>query len=556
MACVLEERLYQGLRFEGDLLLLTPQNWQQVLKYGKPDFLLMESIWETATGHWHMGQCPNAPGRDELLEMVSLAKKFSIPTVYWITKGHEYHEHYKDFSKNFDQVFCADPQEVRLLQTEGIQAEILLPCVQQAIYNPFRHYADYNAFSLGILYDGWADLDRMTDDLTVLKEIKPYGLNIIDSRYQIFRNRLNVLPEYRDCILGCVSEQSRIQALRYAKAYITLDKTLSTQTTQQWMTLEAAASRLPVIHHGTFPENDVRKGCAIEQPDEMEFLVEFVRFQEDDLYRERLAHLGWRRTLQEHTFAHRIQKICKTIGIDHDWEEYPKASLITPTFRREFLPRCFQTFGHQTYPNKELVLVFNGKDAPSYTELGLDTPRNDVKIFNVPSEMFAGACLNLGNMLSDGKFCFRVDDDDEYAENYILDMILLGKCVDADFFGKPPAPIYFENEKSLYMRKKSFSLCIIDPESLRNKQLIGGNSFTGSKKMFDVIFFDNNSYGAADTNLLQKICAKEITIAIMDIFNIAAERRDDTQTHTWKIDSQLIKNKSLIIYKNHFETKI
>jgi hypothetical protein len=106
------------------------------------------------------------------------------------------------------------------------------------------------------------------------------------------------------------------------------------------------------------------------------------------------------------------------------------------------------------------------------------------------------------------------------------------------------------------MRKKSFSLCIIDPESLGNKQLIGGNSFTGSKKMFDVIFFDNNSYGAADTNLLQKICAKEITIAIMDIFNIAAERRDDTQTHTWKIDSQLIKNKSLIIYKNHFETKI
>ena len=169
IACVVEDRLYHGLRYEAEVLLLTPTNWKQLLAYGRPDFLLMESIWKTATGHWHMGQCLGSNEREELLRILATAQTMSIPTVFWITKGHEYHEHYKEFSKHFDYVFCADFIEAERLRSEGIAAEILLPCVQPATHNPFRHYKDYNACDLGIIYDGWADLDRMTEDLCVLK---------------------------------------------------------------------------------------------------------------------------------------------------------------------------------------------------------------------------------------------------------------------------------------------------------------------------------------------------------------------------------------------------
>ncbi|PTN33802.1 glycosyltransferase [Desulfonatronum sp. SC1] len=549
IACVVEDRLYHGLRFEGQVMLLTPANWKHVLKYGKPDFLLMESIWNTATGNWHMGQCPNAPSRNELLEMVSLARKLSIPTVFWITKGHEYHEHYKDFARHFNHVFCADPKETELLRAEDLKAEDLLPCVQPAIYNPFRHYEDYNVFNLDMLYDGWADLDRMADELNFLQEVKPYGLNIIESRYQIFRRRMDALPEFKDCILGCVTEQSRIQALRYAKAYITLDKTLSTRITQQWKTLEAAACRLPVVHRGSLSEDDVRKDVVIECPDQMKFLVEFVRFREDDLYRERLGHLGWRKAFQEHTFAHRIRKICKTIGIEHDWVEYPKASLITPTFRREHLPRCLQTFKQQTYPNKELVLVFNGDELPKHTDLCLDKTRDDIKISNVPGEMFAGACLNQGRALAEGEYFFRVDDDDQYGTNYILDMILQARCIDADIFGKPPAPIYFEGEDEIYMRGDTITLRVIHPELLTKKLWIGGNSFAGRRKVFSDFFFDDCSFGAADTCFLYRIREKkDYVIALMDHLNLVAERRNDQQSHTWKINPQVIKSKYFVTY--------
>ncbi|MGH8605201.1 MAG: hypothetical protein ACREXR_21155, partial [Gammaproteobacteria bacterium] len=309
IACVVGDRLYRGLRLEGELLVLTPENWRRVLRFGKPDFLLVESFWNTATGHWHMAQSVPSPGREELLDVVSLARRLSIPTVYWNTQDHVYHEPYKDFAGHFDHIFCADPGEAEALRAEGVPAELLYPAVQPALYNPFRLSEHADAFSLGILYDGWADLDRFTERLSVLRDVKKHGLAIIESRYEIFHLRRKRLPEYRDCILGCVTAKSRLMALRHAHAVVTCTHTISSCTTQQWLTMESAACRVPVVHHGESSRNDIRHGCIIPRPDRLDFLSEFVRFREDDLYRERVAHHGWRYVHQCHTYSHRMQSI-------------------------------------------------------------------------------------------------------------------------------------------------------------------------------------------------------------------------------------------------------
>lgn len=545
LACVVEDRLFHGLRYEGELMLLTPQNWKEALKYGKPDMLIMESIWGgTATGHWHMGQCISSAERDEQLEIIFLARKLSIPTVYWITKGHEYHEHYKDFATYFEYVFCADPKEAEMLRAESVKAEVLFPCVQPALYNPFRIFDHYDAFNIDVLFDGWADLDRMTDQLEVLNKVKLYGLSIIESRYQMFKNRMDVMPEYKECILGCVTPQSRILSLKYARAYITLDQTLSTRTTQQWMTLDALASRVPVVHHGSLIEGDMREGIVIECPQEMEFLLEFVRFQEDDLYRQRVAHLGWRNACKHHTFAHRAQTICKRIGIKHDWEEYPKASIITPTFRRDMLPRCLETFERQTYSNKELIVVFNGNTLLLPKELGVIELRDDIQIINVPGDLFAGACLNHGHLYAQGEYCFRIDDDDYYGPNYILDMMLHARCIDADFFGKPPAPIVFEDENTVYARKSIPPLSIVPQELLIDGRVwLGGNSIAGSNRFFKGTQYQDALYGAADSALMYNLNPDHTNVcAIMDDLNLVAERRMDQSTHTWKIEPTKLKS--------------
>ena len=162
IAAIVDERLYQGVRNEGDLFLLTPDNWKYVLKYGEIDFLLVESCWKTVTGHWYLGQSVHVENNEKLLKIISFAKKNAIPTVFWNTQDHLYHTHYNQFAKNFDYVFCADHVECHLLKKEGIKAEWLPPSIQPAIHNGFiQHDPNCAKFSIDTLYDGYTDIYRI-----------------------------------------------------------------------------------------------------------------------------------------------------------------------------------------------------------------------------------------------------------------------------------------------------------------------------------------------------------------------------------------------------------
>lgn len=550
IAGIVGNRLYQGLRFEGELLVLTPENWRRVLRFGKPHFLLMESFWNTATGHWHMAQSLASHGREELMEIVSLARNLSIPTVYWNTQDHVFHGHYNDFARHFDHVFCADPREAEALRVEGVRAEELLPAVQPALFNPFRLYEHADAFSLGVLYDGWADLDRLTERLSILHEVKKYGLSIIESRYSIFHRRLDYLPEYRDCILGCVTHESRLLALRHARAAMTFEHTLSSPTTQQWITLESAACRIPVVHHGEPSKSDIRHGCIIPRPDRLDFLSEFVRFREDDLYRERMAHHGWRYVYQNHTFAHRVQSICKTVGIADDWTEFPKASVIVPTYREHLLRNCLDTYERQAYPNKELIVVFNGDSITPPKIPGMDKVREDIRVLVVPRELFAGACLNLGQLQARGEYCFRIDDDDEYGDNYILDMMLHLRAIEVQLFGKPPAMLQVENGNTIYYRSAQMKPLTIVAHKItkRDSCYLGGNSMSWNRESFKrTTLFDEENYGTADTSAQLSNNSACGYVACMDFFNLLTKRKADPSEHTWKDpEGSLLRNSSAI----------
>lgn len=549
IAAIVSDRLYHGLRFEGELMLLTPQNWRHVLRYGNPDLLLVESTWETATGHWDMAQ--SAPGQEaqELAELVRAAHEGNLPAAYWITADQVYHEHYRDFARNFEHVFCADPAETARLTEEGIKAGTLLPCVQPALYNPFRRHEDYDALELGVLFDGWGDLDRQPENYEeLLKEIiHDHRLDIIESRYLIPRNRLQNQAAFKPYILGCTSRQGRITALKYATAYVSFEKSLSTPTTQRWRSLEATASYLPVVHLGEISNDDILDGLVLPQENENEILLELYRFKMDDLYRRRMAHRAWRITLLKHTFSHRLKKLCENLNILHDWKEYPKISLITPTYRQEFLSHCLDTYERQIYPNKEFILVFNG-DAPTRpSDLGIESEqRPDITLSHVPRELFAGAALNMGNKLASGDYCFRVDDDDYYGNHYILDLMLAQRAVSSELFGKPPSPFVFEGESQVYIRRRRhFRPFTVTSGSMLStgKVWIGGNSISGQKDFFERGGYSNSVLGAADS-ILNENSENSLIVTINDNFNLIAERRNDIFSHTWKINPDYLKKNS------------
>jgi hypothetical protein len=538
-ACIVEDRLAQGLRFEGEMLLLTPYNWKHVLRYASPAFLLVESFWRSSTGHWHMGLNPASPFWGELTEIMACARSLNIPTVFWMTRSHAWHEHYKDFARCCDIVCCADSKEVDNMKAEGIKADFLPPCTQPALFHPFKMYKTPAAPKIPILFDGLADLMQYTQLDDILAAMLPMGLGMIESRYALPNNKVKTeLPGYGRAVKGCVTFHGRLKALKQADACATLGTSLSSNITQQWMVLEAAACGLPVAHYGDLPADDLRGECALPFSEAEDFVGEFFRYSKDPLYRQRVGHLGWRQTNMRHTFAHRMRDICRLAGIFHDWEEHPRVSVITPCCRREFLPRAIETYRNFLYPNKEFVLVFNGDAPPPRRDLGLDEERMDIVYTHVPGEMFAGAALNVGAMLASGEYCFRVDDDDCYGQHYLRDMILQARCVDAVIFGKPELPFRFSEEQETYQRENVLSQMIVPLSDMRNltKGFFLENTMAGKTEIFRKYCHDDEVYDDADLFFKYGLpdFYREYSV-LMDKFNLVARRRDEMPGHTWRM---------------------
>jgi hypothetical protein len=521
MACVVEDRLYHGLCFEGEILLLTPKNWQAILTYARIDFLLIESIWISSCGNWSVDRSRQTCHLADLIQVAQYARKQNIPTVFWMTKGHEYHELYQPLFRCFDYLFCADFRQIDKISSSRRHADGLQPCIQPAVYNPFRHYDPFHDFALNVLFDGLADLEKQNFQHEILKETQRIGLSIIESRQHFFKNRLCPFPEYFDSILGYTTLQGRLLALKYAKTYVTFHGTLSTPVEQQWMALEAGACRLPVIHQGELSKEDVRKTFAIECKDHpMDLLIELIRYRADNIYRERMGHKTWRAVHQGHTFSHRIKYICEAIGIKSLWEEFPKVSAITLVHSKESFEKASVLFRQQTYPNLEMLIVV--KDTASWLSgfHGWKDAVKDIKLIKVPGEISDNTCMNIGHIQARGLYHCRLNTQDHYGPDYISDMILHVRSIGRGLFAKPPASLY-KNNKVHHNACFPLDGCIVFSDSMKNENIrIDNNTICGHHEFFKKVSGGVLSF--CDTGIrLEEIIATQLPdpVVLVDRFN-------------------------------------
>lgn len=546
IATVISETLFNCLKYECDIILLTPQNWKSSLKRLKPDLVLFESTWQTASGHWYLAQPKLNNEHDELLSILNYANLKGIPTVYWITKDVSHLYQYINFATNFKYVFCADHKAINELSHSSISADLLEPCVQPALYNPLCSFYENTLDEIDTcLFDGWADFERYFDDLEILNKIVPFGLSIIESRFQIFKNKISQFKKFEPYFLGCVTSNAKAIACKYAKTYLSFEKSISNDTTKVWRHLEAAASRMSILHKGILSEGHPLKGIILERPDEDGFLTELIRFSEDELYWERIAHHHWRNIHEKHTYSHRIKTITDTIGIANDWVEYPKISMIMPSNKREFIARGIENCLNQNYPNKEIIVVYNDIEIKEDIDEKLISDQR-FTFLKIPNDKFAGACLDYGVFSSSGGYCFRIDDDDYYGTNYVKDSMYYLRSVDAKLIGKPPVPLYLKNKKKILIRNLNASLSIIPLETLLIGTIWpGGNTIAAKTEFLKTYPYTDKSCGAADSLFILNLPEdSNDTCVLTDRFNVVAERRDEGEGHTWKLS-----NKSLM----HFD---
>lgn len=536
IGCITSKKLYDGLKYEANIFTITPENYIEVLKYGLLDFILIESCMKSASNHWIFAQLKKSEENDILLDVLNKASKSNIPIVYWNTFDSSYYHLFKDFSKNFDLVYSADIENIHNYFRDNVRSLLLQPAIQPIDSNPFVDLKQQNFLNNNIIFDGWGDLLLDNSNHKLIKSHLDLGLGIIESQNLIFYTRKYENNYYQQNILGCIHPEFRSHIIKNALINITSGTTRKSTTSQQWLSLEASGCRTLCIHDSQLGIDDTRKDTSLQFSTINEFVASTREFLKKPHTRDKYAHLFWRNTHNHHTYFHRLKKICKDLCINFDAEEHPLVTVITPTFRKNLIGKCIDQFKNQTYPNKELIILYNNSENIDFNNF---SNAQNVSFFYIPNEYSAGCCMNIGATLGRGEFCFRMDDDDEYGPNYLLDSILHHKSTNADIFGKPPSFVSLENSSTIYKRKQSaYALKTITSEDIfesDNAIRLSGNTISGKREVFLSTQYPDKSIGAADTFFLFSLYGRKLHVAILDSLNMRILRNKNNNSHTWKI---------------------
>ncbi len=554
IACILSPHLHDCLKFEADLIPLDPYDWKRQLDTEQPHMIVVQSTWDFHSTGWENLFSGDKDLEQTLQAIVNQGKKRNLPTIFWDT---EYRDHYSIFSGIagcFDFVMATDPENFE--QYRGMKDSdhiIHQPlAVQPALHNPvLPGHLSLPDRDFSILFDGWADILEWPDRFQFLKDLFPAGLHIAESRYRYAANKLDDLPEFREHIMGYLADQTRLTALRSYRIYLMSSDSLSSPLSLANRAMEAAACGCTVIYKGS--ENQfIPEKIVTYTASDQETVLQCRMYLEKESEAS-ISGLETRRKLfGRHSYAHGLRRICGKLGLDYDWEEYPKISMITPSKRPEQFFKALENFKRQDYPNKEWIFLMNSSQKPTDSMIKICQDDPNIRIFQLHEEKNIGICLNFGIKKATGKYWFKIDDDDLYGPNYILDMMMEMRGIDADIFGKPPGFVYLAQTDELLLRNKGVNSQYV--LGRYDAPDICGATISGKKRKGRQIEFSENMRACVDSDYLSMCKGAGLTIYLSSVWGFCAIRGENRGGHTWKADHMELK-KSATCFGNKDELK-
>lgn len=539
-----DARTYQGLKYECFLQLLTEKNWKYVLSYARPDMVLVESCLKSCTGEFRNVLTGHGTNNTIFDEIVRYAEKLQIPVIFWQTMDSRYDKLFHVSASKCDLKYYSDRSSLQFVKNQGGIGDLLLPCVQPKIHNRFYEglepVKNYN-----VLFDGWKDIIWQDEVKNALLEIQSLGVHIIDSSFRQWRQRAAYLGKLESSLMGCVPRDMLWKILRFCKTqvFINVNQTISIE--QEYRVLQAIASGSQVFCLGKPSDESFMSDYAVVIKNKRLLFESLQSSLNNEFSRIRSMQPLWRAVHANHTYAHRLAKICSDLGLAHGWNEFPLISGITATNRPYLLNQLLSVGLKQTYPKFEHIIVLNsdGVDISKLQKI------DDIhKLYYLPEDQNIGACLNVAKDNASGEYITKIDDDDLYGTNYIYDIVLNLRSADLDFFGKKPSSaIYIEKENVAGLRKNDYIQCNLVFKKDFNNFLIGGCSLSFSKKISDSCFFSEDAVGIVDTEFHNDAYARSDKIGHLDLFNMIVYRRKDLSSHNWR---------NVILGKNLFDTTL
>lgn len=85
----------------------------------------------------------------------------------------------------------------------------------------------------------------------------------------------------------------------------------------------------------------------------------------------------------------------------------------------------------------------------------------NVKVYQLPQDITLGECLNYGVTHASGDYLAKMDDDDFYGDNYLLDALQAFKFSGADIVGKDSYFCYVESKDIMAVKQPGKIIVIL-----------------------------------------------------------------------------------------------
>lgn len=124
----------------------------------------------------------------------------------------------------------------------------------------------------------------------------------------------------------------------------------------------------------------------------------------------------------------------------------PSITAMICTCRPEFVGSALAAMQRQRYPNLEVVLILHGvsRDLPEVRK-ALDETELPVTVREVSEDTVFGDALNLGVEAASGEYVTKVDDDDWYGPNHVVDLMNAATYAEADVVGSFTEFVHLEH---------------------------------------------------------------------------------------------------------------
>ena len=461
VAAIVDKFTEYALRYEVDLVLISPTHWRERLERTRPACLFVESAWRGNDGRWQDRIVGHDAGEGgPLRELLAYCRSNGIPTIFWNKEDPPHFDDFLSAAREFDFVFTSDADCVpRYREALGHDRIYVLPfAAQPRVHNPSRERAwpRYPLCFAGSWvpqrYPERSERLRHLLDPAVSRGLHIFDRNLTRAEYGLEHG----FPDrYRDAVKGTLSYEAMLTAYRCYDVMLNVNSISESPTMFARRVFESLACGTPVVSSESVGMSRMLGKHVRVTHSEQETAAHLDELLGDEEARLREGHLAYRYIHENHTYRHRLNEVFRRVGLEPLNDEQPPVSVLMPTMRPQNVAHCLANFRRQAYRNKELLLILNN------AEFDVDAVRRDVEsipnaqVLHVEGRTTLGDCLNLGVEAASGEYIAKFDDDDYYGERYLSDSVLAASFSGADIVGKGMYFVHFEGTDETALRENT-----------------------------------------------------------------------------------------------------